>query len=96
MRVTDKELRESSEEDFTKKLKALADAVKRLSDEDVRKLDAEITAYEKKYGITSEQMQKEITAGAREETFEICQWLLLIRRFELLIDGRVDDILRIS
>jgi hypothetical protein len=95
MRVTDKELREASEEERAKKLKALVEATKRLSDEDVRQLDDEITAYEKKYGITSEEMQTQLNAGTREETLEICEWLMLIRRFEVLIGTRVTDMLQV-
>jgi len=94
-RVTDKELREASEEERAKKLKALVEATKRLGDEDVRKLDDEITAYEKKYGITTEELKVQLTAGTRQETADICTWLLLVRRFDILVGERVDDILKI-
>jgi len=95
LRVTDKELREASEEERSKRLKALVEATKRLGDEDVRNLDAEITAYEQKYGITTEELQAQLTAGTRQETADICTWLLLVRRFDILIGERVDDMLKI-
>jgi hypothetical protein len=87
--VKDRDLNEMDEATRREKLRELVEATRRLSDDDVRKLDAEIAAYETKYGITSEQMQEELRTGSRQETNDICAWLLLLRRFDLMIEERV-------
>jgi hypothetical protein len=44
---------------------------------DLVEITREIQFFEKKYGITSVALLREIDTGEREESWEICQWLML-------------------
>jgi hypothetical protein len=48
-------------------------------------LNQKLSSYERKYGITSEEMKNRVEQGQMPETNEVCSWLMLLgkrSRFE--------------
>lgn len=47
-------------------------------------LNERIAAFEEQFGISSYTMRRELKADTRKETFEICQWLMVLNLKERL------------
>jgi len=41
-------------------------------------VEARIRAFERRYEVDSESMREQVASGERVETWDICQWLLLL------------------
>lgn len=54
----------------------------------VKALDAQIAEYERKYGLSSDLLLKELSNNQRQETEEILSWLMLIRLRERIGSAR--------
>ena len=50
--------------------------------ESVAELEAQVLAYEQKYGIPSSEVHEAIDAGRLDETEEVCNWLIDIEMLE--------------
>ncbi len=47
-------------------------------------LDAQIEAFEQKHQLSSDELRHELAQGKRKESWEICQWLMLLDQRDLL------------
>jgi len=45
---------------------------------EAKEIDAEIRVFEQRYEMTSAQMVERLTGGQQRETFDICNWLMLL------------------
>jgi len=66
------------------KLRELSAATRRLPNGELASLEAEIRAYEVRHGIDSETLRREVNAGKRQETWEVCRWLMVLDELERL------------
>lgn len=78
LRISDKTLREASPQDREQHLRALI-KVATTGPRSHASLDARLSAFEQRYGMSSAQMMERVSAGAVRETEDISDWLLLFR-----------------
>lgn len=72
------ELREMPEEQRAKAASRLIQGTASAADGQTKQFDVEIAAFEREYGITSEQLVQELYEGTRSETNDIVRWLMLL------------------
>jgi len=67
------------------------DAVKKLvraahsqPNGEARNLDQQIRFFEEKFGLSSEELRRELAQGKRDESWEVCKWLMLLDQRDLL------------
>ena len=65
-----------------KALEKLAKGTRNAPNGEVWDASEIIAVYEKSHGYTSDEMRRRLEAGELEESWEICQWLLQLRRRE--------------
>ena len=65
-------------------VKKLARAAKSMPNGEIRDLDLRIHAFEEKHGLSSADLRRELAQGKRQESWEICKWLLLLDQRDLL------------
>lgn len=56
-------------------------------------LDAQLAAYERHHGMSTEVMRRSVVSGEIEETDELCRWLMVHNRkriVDLLIAGATE------
>ena len=82
IRVSD--LTRMSPEDRVTAVADLARAARRAPNGEVSEIEAGIEAYEAKYGIDSDELQRQVAEGRRAETEDVCGWLMLLRLREHL------------
>lgn len=51
---------------------------------EARDLDQQIHAFEAKFGLSSEELRRELAQGERDESWEVCNWLMLLDQRDLL------------
>lgn len=51
---------------------------------EARDLDHQIHAFEEKFGLSSEDLRRELAQGKRDESWEVCKWLMLLDQRDLL------------
>lgn len=78
------ELKQLSPEAQDDAMRRLARVAKSAPNGELKDLDAQIFALEEQHGITSAQLRTELAQGLRKETWEICQWLMLLDQRGLL------------
>lgn len=66
------------------KLRELSNATRRLPNGELASLEAEVRAYEQRHGIDSATLRREVNAGTRQETWEVCRWLMVLDEVERL------------
>jgi hypothetical protein len=60
-----------------KKLREMLAATKQPSN-DVEALNEEISVFEQRYEVASDRMRSDLRRGKRQETWDVCQWLLTL------------------
>lgn len=85
MSIGSSELRKLKGARRRKALDKLAKGTRKAPNGEVRDASEVIAVYEKSHGMTSDEMRRRLEAGELEETWEICQWLLQLRRREELV-----------
>lgn len=65
-------------------LRDLVEVVRSKPNGELKDLDSRIVAYEVKHGMSSEQLRRELSQGRMKESWEICQWLMLLDQRDLL------------
>jgi hypothetical protein len=82
--VTFSEIAKMSQEEKDKCLNELSYAASNPSQDQIREqmesLNAQIMQFEKKYGFSSALMEEKVESGEMEETFDICSWLMILRK----------------
>ncbi len=78
------EIREASPAVREKALTGIIAEARAPANGSLTDLDARITGYEERYGLTSDQLLDELSTGKREETADVLSWLMLLR-----VRGRV-------
>ena len=82
--IKDSDLRRMSPEQREEAISQLVRAARSSPNGEARDLDAQIHAFEEQFGLSSEQLRRELAQGKRTETWEICQWLMLLDQRDLL------------
>lgn len=72
------ELQQMSPEQQEEAIQRLVQAAQSQPNGEVQELDLQIRTFEEKYGLSSEDLRRELAQGKREESWEICTWLMLI------------------
>jgi hypothetical protein len=76
MRLRLSDLQAMTEADREKALSALVEAAKAPRKPGVPSpIERRVKAYEKQYGMTTEEMRRKLSAGEIQETSEIASWL---------------------
>ena len=57
----------------------------------VRRTEAQIAAYEEKFGFPSEALADKLSAKEIQESWEVCEWLLLLDRRERFAKSRASS-----
>ena len=82
--VKSSELRRMSPERQEEAIQELARAARSQPNGEARDLDQQIHAYEEKFGLSSEDLRRELAQGKRKESWEVCKWLMLLDQRDLL------------
>lgn len=82
--VRDSDLRRMNPEQREEALSELVRAARSSPNGEVRDLDEQIQAFEAKFHLSSDELRRELAQGKRAETWEICQWLMLLDQRDLL------------
>ena len=77
--VSFSEIRKASPAVREKILAGIAASARVPANGQLADLDAEIAAFEEKYGISSERLLVELSEGSREETEDVLTWLMRLR-----------------
>jgi hypothetical protein len=77
-RVTTSELRNLDPGERASRLSSLAREERRAPNGEVEDIEERIRAFERRYELDSETMREEVSTGARAETWDLCQWLMLL------------------
>lgn len=89
--IKDADLRNMTEEERDAAWAKLIELARRpVTPERLKEIDDELAVYEQKYGMTSAEMRHKVSWGEMEETSDICDWLMLLRRRELLEPEELD------
>jgi hypothetical protein len=83
--VKDTDLRAMSEGERETAWAKLIAATQQPHGDNVRELDEQIRACEAQHGIDSATMRQRVRDRALPESWEICQWLMLLNRRALLV-----------
>lgn len=75
------DFKNSTPQEIAEQLLAEQAVIERYLDS-VSALEAQILAYEQKYGIPSSEVHEAIESGQLRETLEVCNWLLDIEMLE--------------
>ena len=75
----------SVEDRVSKLTRELGTATRGKPNGEVRDVDQRIHAFEARFGIDSETLRNEVTSGARAETWDFCQWLMLLQERDRLV-----------
>jgi hypothetical protein len=81
------ELKTMSAREQERRVSELIRAARSAPNGEIEELDREIRAYEQRYGLDSASLEREVAGGHRQETEDICRWLMLLRIRERL-EGR--------
>ena len=85
-RIRSSELRSMTVEDRVSKLAhEMGAAARAKPNGEVRELAEQIGAFEARFGIDSATLRREVESGVRPETWEVCQWLMLLHRRDRLV-----------
>lgn len=82
--VKSSELRQMSPERQEEAVKKLVRAANSRPNGEARNLDEQIQAFEEKFGVSSADLRRELAQGRREESWEICKWLMLLDQRDVL------------
>ncbi|HEY8205976.1 MAG TPA: hypothetical protein VIG99_00750 [Myxococcaceae bacterium] len=82
------ELRQMSPERQEEAIKELVRAANSPPNGEMRDLDQQICAFEEKFGLSSQELRRELAQGRREESWEVCQWLMLLDQRDYLLGAR--------
>lgn len=82
--VKSSELRRISPERQEEAVKKLVRAATSLPNGEARDLYQQIHAFEEKFGLSSEDLRRELAQGKRDESWEVCKWLMLLDQMDLL------------
>ena len=74
-----------NEEQRTARVAELVRAARAPLNGEIREIDKRIQIYEERYEMKSGMVKAELDAGRLRETLEICQWLMLVHRKELML-----------
>lgn len=77
-RVTMQELRGLDAGQRASRLSRLARDARGTPNGGLEDVEARIRAFERRYEVDSETMREQVASGARVETWDVCQWLLLL------------------
>ncbi len=69
-------------------LRAMVRTARSIPNGELKEIEARLEALEALHGVTSSQLQQELAQGKRAETWEICDWLMLISKRDLLIGSQ--------
>ena len=76
--VSTSEFREMDEKQRAEAVRRLAHGAFESSNGQAGQIDAQIDAYENKYGFDSRELMKRLMAGEQDETNEVSDWLWLL------------------
>jgi exonuclease VII small subunit len=82
--VTSSELRKMNPERQEQAVKELVRAVNSMPNGEILDLDRQIRDYEEKFKLSSDALRHELAQGKRQETWEVCKWLLLLDQRDLI------------
>ncbi len=73
-----------TEEERERALASLVSAARSKPNGALKEIEAKIRDLEIRYEVNSETLRRQVSSGTRSETWEICQWLMLLHRREQL------------
>jgi hypothetical protein len=82
--VKSSELRKMSPERQDEAMKKLVRAANSQPNGEAQELDQQIHAFETAFGLSSEDLRRELAQGKRDESWEVCKWLMLLDQRDLL------------
>lgn len=77
-----------SDDDKTVTWRKMVEASRQPVNGELRALAAKIRRLEQRYEVTSEKMREQVASGERRETWEVCQWLMLLSDRDRLAERR--------
>lgn len=78
------DLRKMSAEEQDEAMRGLVRVARGQPNGELRELDQQIRELEEKHGLSSDDLRRELSRGKRKESWEICQWLMLLDQRDLL------------
>jgi len=81
------DLRAMSPDAQRRALSELVQATRSAPNGELKAIEDEIGGYEKRRGMTSEDMRRELAEGRILETREICQWLIALKLRDRLVSA---------
>ena len=78
------DLKKMSPDEQDEALRSLVKVARGGPNGDLRDLGMQIHAFELKYRLSSNELRHELAQGKLKESWEVCQWLLLINQRDLL------------
>lgn len=82
---TDAEYRKMTPTERKAVLKAASVVLASPPNGELHDVDLEIRAFEERLNLPSETMKERVSEGSLKETWEICQWLMLLSRRERIV-----------
>ncbi len=86
MRVsfTTREFVSADEEGQQQMLAAASAALRSEPNGEIKELEAKLRLYEDKFDIPSDEIRSMVSNGALRETWEVCEWLMVLKLKERL------------
>ncbi len=82
--IKSSDLRKMSPDEQDEAMRKLVKVARARPNGELKDLDAQIQAFEQKHGLSSDDLRHELAQGRRKESWEICQWLMLLDQRDLL------------
>lgn len=78
------DLKKLSPEQQDEAMRQLVKVARSEPNGELKDLEVQIQAFELKHGLSSNDLRHELALGRRKESWEICQWLMLLDQRDLL------------
>lgn len=79
-RISDQALKAMPEAQRAEAMLKLVRDARAVPNGELKEVNERIADFERRFDIDSERMRAEVSEGARREDWEICQWLMLMKR----------------
>jgi hypothetical protein len=73
------------EDRVSKLTRELGTAARGKPNGELRDVDSRIHAFETRFGVDSATLRSEVASGKRPETWDVCQWLMLLQERDRLV-----------
>jgi hypothetical protein len=79
-RIGDQALKAMPDAERAEAMLKLVRSTRTLPNGELKEVIERIADFERRFQVDSERMQAEVTDGTRREDWEVCQWLMLMKR----------------